>query len=318
MKIRVFFAAIFAAASVGPVRADEAQRAMQLADILAWKRIQTPLVSNDGAWFAADIETAAKSKTSHRLSIWQTARGRPMASLELPAEMLSMTFSPDGRLLAGALEDQTARLWDVATMRQVRLMRHEAWVRSVAFDSTGEYLATASDDATARIWEVHSGREVARMKYDEGVGDARFLPDGKHILTTWNINTTLSLWPWRLEDLIAEGCSRVTRNLTPDEGGLYLPGEPYRKSCTSLYTKGSSKSPWEDTVTTGCSSERQTKSLKEIQQTLALIYNEDASARSEELLGPAAKCLPVVRLLLGYPQITRILLFNTWAVRNTY
>jgi WD40 repeat protein len=194
-------------------------------------------ISNDGACFAADTETAAKNKTPHRLSIWQTARGRPMASVDLPAKMLSMTFSPDGRLLAGALEDQTARLWDVATMRQARLMRHEAWVRSVAFDPTGEYLATASDDATARVWELRSGREVARMKHDEGVDDARFLPDGKHILTTWNTNSALSLWSWRLQDLIAEGCRRVTRNLTAEEWGLYLPGEPYRKSCPSLYAK---------------------------------------------------------------------------------
>ena len=46
---------IFAAAAFGPLRADEAQKPMQLADILAWKRIQTPAVSNDGQWLAYKV-----------------------------------------------------------------------------------------------------------------------------------------------------------------------------------------------------------------------------------------------------------------------
>src|ERR1700685_1147902 len=52
MKIRVSLAMIFAAAAFGPLRAEDAQKPIQLSDILAWKRIQTPVVSNDGAWFA--------------------------------------------------------------------------------------------------------------------------------------------------------------------------------------------------------------------------------------------------------------------------
>jgi dipeptidyl aminopeptidase/acylaminoacyl peptidase len=52
MKTRVFLATILATAAFGPLRAEDAQRPMQLSDILAWKRIQTSVVSNDGGWFA--------------------------------------------------------------------------------------------------------------------------------------------------------------------------------------------------------------------------------------------------------------------------
>ena len=55
MKMRFSLALIFAAAAFGPLQADQAQRPMQLADILAWKRIQTPVVSNDGAWFVYKV-----------------------------------------------------------------------------------------------------------------------------------------------------------------------------------------------------------------------------------------------------------------------
>jgi len=54
MKPRVLLATMFAAGLVVPsARADEGtQRAIQLPDILAWKRIQTPVVSGDGQWLA--------------------------------------------------------------------------------------------------------------------------------------------------------------------------------------------------------------------------------------------------------------------------
>ncbi len=53
MKHRILVATIFAAVLCVPGRADEGtQRAIQLPDILAWKHIQTPMVSSDGTWFA--------------------------------------------------------------------------------------------------------------------------------------------------------------------------------------------------------------------------------------------------------------------------
>jgi len=53
MKTRILVATIFAAGLFVPARADETTpRAIQLPDILAWKRIQTPVISADGQWFA--------------------------------------------------------------------------------------------------------------------------------------------------------------------------------------------------------------------------------------------------------------------------
>ena len=53
MKHRILVATIFAAVLCVLGRADEGtQRAIQLPDILAWKHIQTPMVSSDGTWFA--------------------------------------------------------------------------------------------------------------------------------------------------------------------------------------------------------------------------------------------------------------------------
>ncbi len=74
-----------------------------------------------------------------------------------------MAFSPDGKTLASASEDNTIKLWDMATGKeQTTLKGHGNWVQSVAFSPDGKTLASGSIDKTIKLWEVTYPRnEVA-------------------------------------------------------------------------------------------------------------------------------------------------------------
>ena len=78
------------------------------------------------------------------------------------AEVSSAQFSPDGKWLLTASEDNTARLWDATTGQALgKPMQHEPAVKSARFSPDGRWLVTASLGARARLWEGGSVEESA-------------------------------------------------------------------------------------------------------------------------------------------------------------
>ena len=157
----------------------------------------------------------------------------------LPTEVTRMThngpvtavaFSPDGRF-AVSVGGLTAQVWEAATGHEVARLTHDSEVTAVAFSPDGQYVVSGSGDGTARVWEATSGREVARLTHGDRVFDVAFSPDGQYVVSG-SENGTARVWWWRPEDLIAEACRRLPRNLTREEWLRYVgPEVPYHATC---------------------------------------------------------------------------------------
>ncbi len=114
--------------------------------------------------------------------------------------VITIAFSPDGRLLASGGWEDTILLWDVSSGTKLkRLAGHERGVRSVAFSPDGQLLASGSGDMTIRLWEVSSGEELRRLGgHERSAFSVAFSPDGR-LLASGSIDKTIR--PWKVPSL---------------------------------------------------------------------------------------------------------------------
>jgi PKD repeat protein len=106
----------------------------------------------------------------------------------------SVTFSPDGKLLAlGRGFD--VEVWDIVQQKQVAsLSGHEKYVFSVAFSPDGRLLASGSPDGRAIVWDVGKQQPVqVLLEHVNSVNSVAFSPD-RRWLASGSADWTVSLW----------------------------------------------------------------------------------------------------------------------------
>ncbi|MBO1347485.1 MAG: PD40 domain-containing protein [Hormoscilla sp. GUM202] len=109
-------------------------------------------------------------------------------------QLWSVSFSPDGSLLATAESNGTVHLWEKSGKKLSVLTGHTDKVNSISFSPDGQLLATAADDGTARLWDLSSGQQLEKIFRHQGkVLSVSFRPDGS-VLATSGSDGTVSLW----------------------------------------------------------------------------------------------------------------------------
>jgi WD40 repeat protein len=109
--------------------------------------------------------------------------------------VISLTFSPDGQLVAAGTTKGEIRLWQVASGQPyLTLQGHTNWVRSIAFSHDGRRLASGSEDQTIRLWDAHTGHCTHTWQAQIGqINSITFSPDDS-LLASGSSDRLVRLW----------------------------------------------------------------------------------------------------------------------------
>ncbi|KIK40862.1 hypothetical protein CY34DRAFT_806792 [Suillus luteus UH-Slu-Lm8-n1] len=95
--------------------------------------------------------------SDHSIRTWNTKTWKHVAVLEGHTETIiySIVISSNGRIIASASGDETARLWNLETSQPISSpLYHADRVISLSFSADGQQLATACEDKNAYLWDV--------------------------------------------------------------------------------------------------------------------------------------------------------------------
>jgi WD40 repeat protein/nucleoside phosphorylase len=114
--------------------------------------------SDDGTVILWRRETIAAGSDDGMVILWRP--GPRMHVLQKHrGNILSVAFSPNGKLLASSSDDRTVALWNVEDGQYLRTLRgHTGHVVNVAFGLDGATMASVSSEGIVRLWDTSTGR----------------------------------------------------------------------------------------------------------------------------------------------------------------
>ena len=105
----------------------------------------------------------------------------------------SVSFSPDGQILASGYADNSIKLWGSNGSLLATLTEHQDGVNSLSFSPNGKMLASASNDNSIKLWSRDGKLLTTLIGHIHSVNSVSFSPNGE-VLASGSNDNTAKLW----------------------------------------------------------------------------------------------------------------------------
>jgi len=105
----------------------------------------------------------------------------------------SISYSPDGQLIASASSDNTIKIWQSRGKLVETISGHQDSVIDVAFNPQGDLLASASEDNTIKLWNLQGELQTTLSGHRGSVHRVVYSPQGD-LLASASGDRTVRLW----------------------------------------------------------------------------------------------------------------------------
>ncbi|CAI7600497.1 unnamed protein product [Penicillium discolor] len=142
--------------------------------------------------FSPDGKQIASGHVKGNINLWDTATGDHQKALVghkskiesvtglnvFDVSVKTVTFSPDGKLIASASADATIKLWDTATgdlqktlvchpksiniLDPTILVGESDWIITLAFSSDSQHIAVVCENKTIKVWSIEKSLKVSK------------------------------------------------------------------------------------------------------------------------------------------------------------
>ena len=117
--------------------------------------------------------------------------------------VLALAYSPDGKLIASAGDDQKIQVWSVdQNISVVTLNGHQSKIIDLVFYGNNR-LISASEDKSIRIWDIAQGSELDRFVLRSGRLTSIDFNQKNNFLVSGSSDGIVRLWDLKTKDLLA-------------------------------------------------------------------------------------------------------------------
>lgn len=206
-------------------------------------RESIPLLTGTETIISLDISESgqflAGASESGIVHLWDLDKNIEIDPIVSENGTINIIKFDDAGTLAIGFQNGRVELWNVegGTINAV-IQGHSARISDISFNPAFPQMATGSTDGKVKIWNMEDLTEPPITLDDNNGGYVlaiSFSPDGKALVSGADADTdNLIVRPTRIDFMVSDICSLLTRNFTIDEWRIYV-GEDivYEETCES-------------------------------------------------------------------------------------